>query len=187
MQLNIAGKTRITEKIKKMTIGIALFAFSNQLAANYAQEYTIQAIRTLNFARFTEWSSNALKDSNNVINLCVLGDTLVHDAFTQIEKKPSGQKAIRVIHLTRGNNLDQCKVLFLSDPENYATKNFLLKLRGLPILTIGENKGFIENGGMVLLKMDKGMIEMVINLKAVQKAGLQISSRVLKLATIVNN
>lgn len=166
-------------------VGIVLFGFSSSLSADFAHEYTVQAIRTLNFARFTEWSSNTLKTSDNIINICVLGEPIIQNAFNEVEKRPAGKKVIRVVHSTRNSDLYQCKVLYVSGLTNQETKELLFKLKSLPILTVGENEDFIANSGMVQLTMDQGTIKIIVNLKAVKRAGLSINSRVLRIAKVV--
>ncbi len=185
MQFDFARKAILFKKPRRLFLGLILTSFACSLHADFAHEYTVQAVRTLNFARFTEWSSNALKDTNNVVNLCVLGQPIVQNAFSEIEKRPAGGKLIKIFHLTRGSNFEQCKVLFISGLESHETKELLHQLQGLPILTIGEDEDFIANKGMVQLKMDEGWIKMIINLTAVKKAGLSINSRVLRIAKVL--
>ncbi|MBL0717480.1 MAG: TonB-dependent receptor [Desulfosarcina sp.] len=61
----------------------------------------------------------------------------------------------------------------------------LAKVEGKAILTIGEISGFTEAGGIINLVKTRNRIKFEVNLNAAQQAGLKISSRILKLATIV--
>jgi hypothetical protein len=76
-------------------------------------------------------------------------------------------------------------VLYISAEIN-KTAQLLEESQKRHILTIGETDDFLAKGGMVYLEMTNAKINLHINLGVTQKAGVRISSRVLKLATIFN-
>jgi len=155
--------------------------------ADVPENSTVTAALVLNFARFTEWPANAFENSGTAFQLCVLGDNVTQEAFSQIDNKQAGNRTLSVIHLARIKNLEECHILYVSALERGTAIQLLTELRKLPILTIGsEEKHFIEDGGMVLLKLVEGKMNIEINLKAVTDSKLKISSRVLQLATIIN-
>jgi hypothetical protein len=59
------------------------------------------------------------------------------------------------------------------------------RLRGTNVLTVGESDGFSHHGGIVNLLLSGGRIRFEVNPHAAERAHLQISSRLLSLATIV--
>lgn len=182
--LRLAGRTR---KILSMLLLIVLCIVGTHrvAVADMLEEYTVKAALSLNFAKFTEWPSVALQSNPATITLCTLGDNVVHEAFSGVEKKAVGNKTITVINLTRIRDLGQCQLLFVSGLEKNKIIQLISEIRILPILTIGEETEFLKSGSMVVLQIVDGKVNMQINLDAVKKAGLQINSRVLKLATIV--
>jgi YfiR/HmsC-like len=155
------------------------------LADPTMQEYSVQAIRTLNLARFTEWSASALSSRTTAAPaLCVLGNRSMHSAFEQLEKPEAGNKTIRMVHVRSPADFDQCRILFISGDEA-GVSGLLRKAMYRHVLTIGEHQNFLREGGMVQLAMNRGAIRMNINLKAVRQAGLRINSKVLRLANVV--
>lgn len=156
------------------------------MADSSETEYTLKAIRSLNFARFTQWSVDAIKTKDQSINLCVLGDGIVQEAFEHIDYKTIGNKTLHVIHSAQIKTYHQCQAIYFSQLNNQDICKILGKLRNRPVLTIGDNKDFVNNGGMIQLEMSNGHINMTINLRSVQNAGLSINSRALKLAHVVN-
>ncbi len=184
---SILQLTDYTSKISPVLLLIVLGVVgSHRVAvADMLEEYTVKAALSLNFARFTEWPLAALQPNAATITLCTLGDNIVHEAFSGVEKKTVGNKVMRVINLTRIRDLEQCQLLFVSGLEQNKTIQLISEIRKLSILTIGEETEFLKSGGMVVLQIVDGKVNMQINLDAVKKAGLQINSRVLKLATIV--
>jgi hypothetical protein len=156
-------------------------------AADSAQDSSVKAALALNFARFTEWPTSALKKDDSTIQLCVIGDNVTQQAFVEIDRKQVGTRWLKVVHMPRIKNIEQCHLLYISALDRNTTIQLLLESNRLPILLIGEDEQhFLEDGGMVVLSLVEGKVSLQINLKVVKLAGLQISSRVLKLATIVN-
>ncbi len=50
------------------------------------------------------------------------------------------------------------------------------------LLTVGETPGFLEHGGIINLVEVQGRIRFEINQEAAKRAGLTVSSRLLRLA-----
>src|SRR5947208_2904068 len=61
----------------------------------------------------------------------------------------------------------------------------ILSVRALPILTIGDTPGFAKSGGMINLILENNRVRFEVNVKAAKDADLNISSRLLALARIV--
>ncbi|MFI3137592.1 MAG: YfiR family protein [Methylococcaceae bacterium] len=155
--------------------------------ADATQEYTVKAAMALNLARFTDWPDSALIANNSVINLCVLGDNVVQDAFLQMDQKKVGHRTLNVIYLSRLRNVDDCQVLYISGLEKNIIIQLLSEIKHKPILTIGEERTVVDYDGMVNLDTLSGKINIQINLDATKQAGLTISARVLKIATLVKS
>jgi hypothetical protein len=59
------------------------------------------------------------------------------------------------------------------------------KTVALPILTVGEDAVFAQNGGIINFVLKNGNVRLEIDLAAARKAGLAISSRLLAVADVV--
>jgi hypothetical protein len=88
-------------------------------------------------------------------------------------------------HISENEVLSGCAILFISSSENSQLNGILSKTGSLPILTVGEADSFLENGGIINFMLREGKIHLAINLKAAQKANLQISSKLLSVADVV--
>lgn len=164
------------------TLSLAALAAA---VADPVEEYTAKSVLSLNLARFSEWSSEAFKDNNTSVNLCLLGDAAIQQAFSLINKKQVGNRTLTVLNINDDKQLDQCHLLYISAEWHIPARLFEESFKR-HILTIGEAEDFLKHGGMVYLDIANAKINLNINLSATQKAGIQISSRVLKLATIFN-
>ncbi len=57
--------------------------------------------------------------------------------------------------------------------------------RSRPILTIGDDDRFLDDGGIIRLRVVEGRVRFDVNAAAAQQAGLRISSQLLQLALSV--
>jgi len=155
-----------------------------QLNARSVEKQSVLAALTLNIARFTRWPEQLIKDTESILNLCVFGDNIIQQSFSNIDHKIINSNTIHIINVSRLRNLQQCQILYLSDLERNKLTSLLAELEGQPILTVGESLAFIKAGGMIGLESIQGKIQLNINLAMVKQAKLIISSRLLKLAKI---
>lgn len=154
--------------------------------ADPTEDVSVMTALSLNLARFTEWPSAAFANDSKV-RLCVTGDNVMQNAFDEIDSMPVGSRKIQVVHLLRLKNFSQCHMLFVNGLDRSTVLQLLNETRNQPILTVSnDDNHFLADSGMVIFKIVDGKVNIEINLNAVKLAGLEINSRVLKLATIVN-
>ncbi|MGZ8187540.1 MAG: YfiR family protein [Methylosarcina sp.] len=154
-------------------------------AADFAKEYVVKAAISLNLARFTEWPGSALKADSPNINLCVFGNKNIQQVFAQMENKSLGKRFLHVIQMNRSLHLEQCNMIYVSELEEINVVQLFSLIAGQPILSIGEQDSFLEQGGLVNLQMKEGKINIQVNLEALTRSGIKISSRVLALTSIM--
>ena len=104
-----------------------------------------------------------------------------------LTSKTFNGKRIAIRQLASPGDAAGCQIVFISDAEKANLSQLLPQLQRLPVLTVGESEGFAETGGMINLSSDKNKVRLEINPDAAQKAGLTISSQLLKLATLVKS
>ena len=75
--------------------------------------------------------------------------------------------------------------LFLRRPKTAGLAALCGQLKDSPVLTVSDVDGFAQQGGMVNLLLVNNTVKMEINQAAAEGAGLQISSKLLKLARVV--
>jgi YfiR/HmsC-like len=181
---------QIIKAKQKISLLIALLSIVSAIGpaamADQAEDISVITALTLNLARFTEWPKN-LKAKEAEIRLCVIGDNVVQQAFEKLDATSVGSKKIQTVQLTRLKNFEQCHVLFINGIDRSTVLQLLNEIKSQPILTVSdEDNHFLADSGMVVFKIVEGKVNIEINLNAVKSAGLEINSRVLKLATIVN-
>jgi hypothetical protein len=75
-------------------------------------------------------------------------------------------------------------MLFISSSEAAQVPRILEKVRNLKgVLSISDISGFTGQGGMIELFVERNHIRFAVNLGATTQAGLELSSKLLRLAT----
>ncbi len=151
------------------------------VAAETADEYQIKAALSYNIARYISWPT---KNVGN-IKFCIVGNNNVLNGFKGFEEKQINSRSIDVLLLDKFTNASSCQIIFISKGSRDLLPRINVAIGNNPVLTIGEMPGFIGSGGIVNLLPKDGKIILYINQGAAKKSGLKISSKLLRLAEIV--
>lgn len=152
--------------------------------AQTVEEHDAKAAFMLKLVNFVQWPSEGGHD----LAICVIGADATGDALQRLALgKPVNGRGIVVRHLAPGADLKACQVIFVGASESKSIPAVLERLRGTSVLTVGESDGFGRHGGIVNLLLSGGRIRFEVNPHAAERAHLQISSRLLSLATIVGD
>ena len=111
--------------------------------------------------------------------------TLDEAAAFPVEGKSAGDKKIRFKKITSVENIKGCKILFIGNSETGRLDQILETAKGSIILTVGDTTGFARRGVMINFYLENNKLRFEINPQAASRAGLWISSNLLKIAKIV--
>ena len=156
-------------------------ALSQTARAQYG-EYEIKAAFLSNFTQFAKWPAKAFSDPGAPFSLGILGD----DPFgSSLEKSVQGQsvagRKITIRRARRAEDLRSCQLVFISKSERARIAEHIAGLQGASILTVGETPQFTGQGGVIGFTMEGDKVRFEINSGNAQRAGMEISSRLLKL------
>ena len=165
-----------------MFCGICIF-----VNAQAVEEHEVKAAFVLKLINFVQWP-DAAGQHNTKLVIGILGTDATSDALQRLAfgKSVDGREIV-VRRLNNESNLTACQVIFIGASERNQAASLLERVRGESVLTIGESDGFGQHGGIVNLMLDEGRIHLEVNPNAAQRAHLQISSRLLSLATLVRD
>jgi len=149
-------------------------------------EYKVKAAFLYNFAKFVEWPAAVFPEPRSPFNLCVLCD----DPFgPSLDQTVAGESIDgRPIAVQRGARLAElkgCHLLFVSRSERERQRESLAALRDSAVLTVGDAGRFLDDGGMIDFVLEGNRVRFEVNLAAVEKSRLKISSKLLRLARVV--
>jgi hypothetical protein len=148
-------------------------------------DYQVKAVYLINFARFIEWPDKVGRQHDS-FTICVFGP----DPFgrtldiTLAGEKIAGRSAVAKRISTPQDSLD-CRILFVSSAETGSLERMVEAASQQGVLTVSDMPQFANRGGMIQFVTDDKRVRFEVNLAAAQRAGLALSSELLKVATVV--
>ena len=175
---------------RSFAIVMVLFMFflpkSNLPGQTISKEYQIKAAFLFNFAQFVDWPPNALDNASTPMVIGILGD----DPFggfldeTVRGEKVNGHPLI-VQRYQQVQEATNCEILYISHSEKDQLTDILARLKAHALLTVGDIPGFSKAGGIIRFSTVENKIHLIINLTAAREAHLTVSSKLLRLAEVI--
>ncbi len=178
-------KRAVLSLLLTLSIGVASVFAMTESGSTVSSEYLLKAAFIYKFINFVEWPAPLLQQDNYYFNLCILGKNPFGEAIYVFEGKEIRNRILRVRLISSPSEAKQCRILYISPSNRKVVKRIINKIASQPVLTIGDFKGFSEKGGMINLIKISNRIRFEINLSSARKAGLRISSKLLRLAVKV--
>ena len=150
-------------------------------------EYKFKAVYVFNFLQFTEWPDSAFQNERSPVILGVFGDDPFGSVLDEtIQSEKVGDHPIIIKRFQATDDLAQCHALFISPSEKEIVPAVLKRVGETSTLTISDIDGFGDLGGCIGFYMEKNKLRFVINMKALKQSDLHVSSKLLRLAKIIN-
>ena len=178
----------ILKRITKALTFLLMLVQAGTALAQQAQvsEYEVKAAFLYNFAKFLEWPDDSGTDAQDEFVIGILGQDPFGSDIAVIEGKSVNGKILRIVQSDSPAELNNCRVLFISGSVENRLDDILKKLGSRPVLTVGDTHGYAHAGVMINLYKKENKIRFEINPGAAEKAGLRISSHLLRLARIID-
>ncbi|WP_169577408.1 YfiR family protein [Sinimarinibacterium sp. CAU 1509] len=165
-----------------VTIACALAPVRVQSAE--APELQVRAAFLFNLARFVNWPQDKVPDPSSPITICVAGEpdfaSTVRDT---IQGKSVGAHALTMHIPASASELARCQIAYIG--EDTSLKEMLTAASGHHVLTV-HSAATAQPGGVVRLYLDERRIRFEVNTGAASREQLQLSSKLLSLAQLVN-
>jgi hypothetical protein len=171
-----------------LCVGLAIFCGGLQAAradSALPREYLIKAAFLYNFAKFIQWPDAAFYGPQTPFKIAVIGDVDFGAALATIQNKTINSRRIVIDQLEATNGLEQYHLVFLSRSQMENIDQILSQLDGKPVLTISDAKDFSRMGGIIQLYEKDNKIRFNVNMEPAERSQLKISSKLLKLAQVV--
>lgn len=140
---------------------------------------TLKAAFLYNFALYTSWPP----PPPNVVTLCAIGRDELGAAFDALASKQADGKPVQVRRIDSAAEARGCHVLYV--PESSAG-NLTALSRGLasqPVLLVSDAGNL--DASMILIEAEGNRLVFSVNLGRLRHAGLDVSSKLLRLARVV--
>jgi hypothetical protein len=145
-------------------------------------ENEVKSAYLYNFGKFVEWPAKATS-VGEFFTICALGD----DSFgSTLETTVAGEsingKKVLVKRVPKLQDAVSCRILFISSSEQNQLKEILAALDNTSVLTVSDTPQFTRRGGMIQFVVEANKVRFEVNLTSAERAGLTLSSQLLKVA-----
>jgi hypothetical protein len=188
---------KVARKVIKPSLPVIIAFFCLAISANFNlhaesqgtfHEYQVKAAFLYNFVKFVEWPKDVFEDPKAPIVIGILGKDHFGTYLDEIvENKTVKGRGFVIRRFDSVGDLEACHVLFISESEKARISTTLNKLQDWHVLTVSDVKGFPKLGGIINLITEKNRIRFEINVDAAVRAGLKLSSHLLKLGKIIRD
>lgn len=179
-------RSRVRRCLGGLVAAMCLLASSAPLCAQKPTEYDVKAAYLFNFGKFLRMADEPVVSRRTSFDICVLGR---NDFGGTLERLTANEQnnglPERTVNVASAAEAKGCAILFLSSSEADRVDGDLADLAGAPVLTVSDMPRFLEHGGMIALEMQGNHVRFSVGLDAVNRAGLTLSSELLKVASRV--
>jgi hypothetical protein len=142
----------------------------------------VKAAFLYNFTKFIDWPSSAFAAASSPFVVCAYADAGFRKKLEEILQ--GEQVRGRPITIAAGEveNARGCHLLYFSNDAAGRQARILAPLRQTPVLSVGEGRPFLEQGGLVAFVLEDDRVRFAVNKRGVDAAGLTISSQLLRVA-----
>lgn len=149
-----------------------------------SREYKIKAAYLYNLIKFVNWPSESSNEQAEPTHICIYRDNPFDHQLDKLLSRQAKGRPITVSYVTDREQLDPCNILFVAQ-SNGETDQLLQTISDLPLLTVGENKVFLDSGGIIGLIVQSNSVQLQINLSRAKALGFEISGNLLEIAKAV--
>ena len=151
-------------------------------------EYDVKAAFLYNFVKFVQFPPSSTPPAGTAIELCIYGDDPFGSALDKvIAGKSIDGHSLATRRVANASELKSCQVIFIAARDKSRVAELLESARGSSALLVGETAKFAEMGGHIQFTRDGSKVRFAINPDAAARSGLEISSKLLALASIVHD
>jgi len=163
-------------------LSMSLMLYGAYSADSSPSEVEIKAAFVLNFVRLVKWDVVAGEANPSELAICTLGNSDFASALQRVAGgKGIGTRSI-VVRVNPNPDVLRCRVLVVDASQYPIARPILRDIRTAPVLTIGNGPGLLAIGGMFELLVEDHRVQFDASLEAIQRAGLDVSARLLQLS-----
>lgn len=147
-------------------------------------ESDVKAAYLINFGRFMRHTNTP--EPRSSFDICILGqDPLGHSIDDIAANVTINHVPVQIHRLPDVTDAKGCAIIFMSANEGDRMREDLAILNGSDVLTVSDASDFLERGGMIQFLHIENHVRFAVNLNAVNRAHLVLSSELLRVASSV--
>lgn len=142
-----------------------------------SREYQLKTAYLFHFAELAEWPTSL------PVSICLQGNSPIHAYLPILNGQTIHDTEVQV-KMGFPIAVDECRIIFLSDL-NVLNSSILEQVYKNHVLLVSDAAGFAARGGMIEFTLRDNKLKLVVNLRSVKQAGLKLSSKLLRMAEIL--
>jgi hypothetical protein len=163
-----------------LAMGIGLSQHSSAAVAPSDEIQALTVAYLYNFMKLSEWPAEVQIAE---FTLCVTQEDDFAKELESLTGKEAQNHPLKIKRLVQGDDAEQCQLIFISSTEKpLRMQAWLNSLQNLPVLTVSDLDGFLDQGGMIALIYDGMRLQFEVNLERVEHTGIKLSSKMLQIA-----
>lgn len=167
--------------LRALLVALAVLGWTSQARADSLAEYRVKAGFLANFAAFTEWPA----DVGGTLNLCVYGPDPFGEDLDSLRGRSIGGRSLVVTRAASVDTLGNCQIVFISRSVIDNLPRVLDTLSGKPVLTVADSPGVMRQGVILNMGTKQSRVTFEANLAVARANRLNLSSKLLSLASEV--
>ena len=160
---------------------LAIASLSVPVSAQGTREEQIKAAFLYNFTKFVDWPDTALPPSSSFV-VCVFAD----DGFRKELEAILSHEQVRGRQITvappQVDDIRSCHLVYFARGESERHPKMLEAAKQAPVLTVGEGRRFLEQGGLIAFMLENDRVRFAVSKRGADAAGLGVSSKLLRVA-----
>ncbi|MBJ7275177.1 YfiR family protein [Marinobacter salarius] len=157
--------------------GLLLSSGGHSETAPIPYDYQLKTVYLFKFTEYIEWPGRPAE----ALRLCFWEQNPFPEATSAARSAWNGRRKINLFVVSPQDVTNRCDLLYVPEGRDIARD----KLAGFAVtgtLMVGEGTGFLESGGMIRFVNVGQAVAFDINLPALRKANLGVSSALLRVA-----
>jgi len=148
-----------------------------------ARALEIQAAFLVKFSSYVKWPAGTFSSSDSPVVIGIFGRDPFGSIIDKIARSyTTNGRRVEIRRCTDIVLLCTCNIVFITPSAMGEMDKILTAVSGQSILLVGDSSGFLDNGGMMNFVMVRKKIRFDISKTNSDRAGLEISSKLLKVA-----
>ena len=143
----------------------------------------IEAAFLVKFTSYVKWPAGTFSRPDAPVVIGIFGRDPFGSVINSIARSyTTNERHVEIRRCTELVQLPTCNIVFVAPSAMGRLEEVVTNVAALPILLVGDSPGFLDRGGMINFVMVANKIRFDISRKNCAKAGLEISSKLLKVA-----
>jgi hypothetical protein len=172
--------------LKALILAIAIAVPGRPAVAEGAAEYEVKAAYLYKLGEYVQWPASAFAQPASPVSICIAGDDPFGNILeTNVASEHIGSRPIAIRRLKTIEQGSGCHIAYLGGSAQQSVDEALASVRGAPVLTITDSERKSAATGIVHFIVKANRVRFDIDDQAAAQNGLQISSKLLSLASSV--